>query len=217
MDAVCPLVAKHQPLPRCAFCACEQVVELLCTELARAFAETGTPLPPWRQTAAMLSKWQPRRSEDRDVLPPCPSTFLNNALDGWAASGGPAGNGSSSSKLGGPGGPSTVAQRMAALGPPVQLRGPSPIPEGIEVPSARMSLTSGSTSPCSVDSTQGSFHVGWPSGELDVDAPAPQLAQQAALQLHNGAAAAQPVPMQQVWEGIRAAAAALPRQRNTWA
>jgi hypothetical protein len=36
---------------------CTQVVELLCHEMARAFAETGTPLPPWRQVAAMLSKW----------------------------------------------------------------------------------------------------------------------------------------------------------------
>jgi len=36
----------------------------LCEEMARAFEKTGTPLPPWRQANAMLSKWQPRRSED---------------------------------------------------------------------------------------------------------------------------------------------------------
>lgn len=43
-------------------------VNILCEEMARAFMKTGTPLPPWRQTAAMLSKWQPRRSEDVDVM-----------------------------------------------------------------------------------------------------------------------------------------------------
>ena len=35
--------------------------------MARAFQKTGTPLPPWIQSAAMLSKWQPRRSEDVDM------------------------------------------------------------------------------------------------------------------------------------------------------
>lgn len=44
-----------------------EAVDMLCEEMARAFMKTGTPLPPWRQTAAMLSKWQPRRSEDVDV------------------------------------------------------------------------------------------------------------------------------------------------------
>lgn len=39
-------------------------VSVLCEEMARAFERTGTPLPPWRQANAMLSKWQPRRSED---------------------------------------------------------------------------------------------------------------------------------------------------------
>ncbi len=39
-------------------------VSVLCEEMARAFEKTGTPLPPWRQANAMLSKWQPRRSED---------------------------------------------------------------------------------------------------------------------------------------------------------
>jgi uncharacterized protein (TIGR01615 family) len=39
-------------------------VGVLCEEMARAFEKTGTPLPPWRQANAMLSKWQPRRSED---------------------------------------------------------------------------------------------------------------------------------------------------------
>lgn len=44
-----------------------QLVEIMCAEMATAFTETGTPLPPWRQTAAMLSKWQPRRSEEVDL------------------------------------------------------------------------------------------------------------------------------------------------------
>ena len=43
-------------------------VSILCEEMARAFQKTGTPLPPWRQTSAMLSKWQPRRSEDVDMM-----------------------------------------------------------------------------------------------------------------------------------------------------
>lgn len=42
-------------------------VGILSEEMSRAFASTGTPLPPWRQPAAMLSKWQPRRSEEKDV------------------------------------------------------------------------------------------------------------------------------------------------------
>lgn len=44
-----------------------KAVQLLCTEISFAFAEAATPLPPWRQTTAMLSKWQPRRSQEVDV------------------------------------------------------------------------------------------------------------------------------------------------------
>ena len=44
-----------------------EAVGILCTEMARAFNKVGTPLPPWRQTAAMLSKWQPRRSQEVEV------------------------------------------------------------------------------------------------------------------------------------------------------
>ena len=50
------------PMPRLA-----ESVAILCDEMARAFVQAGIPLPPWRQTAAMLSKWQPRRSEEVDV------------------------------------------------------------------------------------------------------------------------------------------------------
>ena len=59
-------------------CHHPQVVELLCVEVARAFQETGTPLPPWRQQAAMMSKWQPRRSGE--VVVEMSDTDRNNAL-----------------------------------------------------------------------------------------------------------------------------------------
>lgn len=43
-------------------------VEALCKELAAAFQASSIPLPPWRQAAAMMSKWQPRRSEEVEVM-----------------------------------------------------------------------------------------------------------------------------------------------------
>ena len=33
-------------------------------EISLAFQQSGATLPPWRHTASMLSKWQPRKSED---------------------------------------------------------------------------------------------------------------------------------------------------------
>ena len=33
-------------------------------EISRVFQQAGATLPPWRHTASMLSKWQPRKSED---------------------------------------------------------------------------------------------------------------------------------------------------------
>ena len=64
-------------------------VELLCGEMARAFAATGTPVPPWRQQAAMLSKWQPRRSQEVDIchgggggVYTADASALNNAVGG---------------------------------------------------------------------------------------------------------------------------------------
>lgn len=110
------------------------MVEILCSEMARAFAETGTPLPPWRQHAAMLSKWSPRRSEEVDVtaamnngvgrlLPPMPGP--GGALpNGVAAAGG-----NNAKRLTGP---STVAQRLMMLGVVQQQSAPSPIAEGVE-------------------------------------------------------------------------------------
>lgn len=40
------------------------VIQMLCEEMAQAFREQDIGLPPWRQSASMLSKWCPRRSED---------------------------------------------------------------------------------------------------------------------------------------------------------
>ena len=105
------------------------MVEILCSEMARAFAETGTPLPPWRQHAAMLSKWAPRRSEEVDV-----TAALNNGaglLLPPTAGGAPAGGGvpPGAKRLTGP---STVAQRLMMLGVVQQQSNPSPIAEGIE-------------------------------------------------------------------------------------
>lgn len=40
------------------------VVEVMSKEISRAFQQANATLPPWRQTASMLSKWQPRKSED---------------------------------------------------------------------------------------------------------------------------------------------------------
>ena len=111
-------------------------MEILCAEMARAFSESGTPLPPWRQFAAMLSKWQPRRSEEVDV-----TAALNNGagllLPPMPVGGGqvqpgavvPMGGAAAKRHLTGP---STVAQRLMMLGVVQQQSNPSPISEGVE-------------------------------------------------------------------------------------
>ncbi|KAF8072496.1 hypothetical protein HT031_000155 [Scenedesmus sp. PABB004] len=48
------------------------LVELVCGEMVLAFRAAGAVLPPWRQTASMLSKWQPRRSVDLPLPAPGP-------------------------------------------------------------------------------------------------------------------------------------------------
>ena len=111
-------------LPHLALGFPAQVVELLCSELAGAFSEAKTPLPPWRQHAAMLSKWQPRRSEEVEVS----AAILNNevglrpALD--AIRGG-------RRKVAPVTGPATIAQRLAMLGVQQPSR-VSPVAEGLE-------------------------------------------------------------------------------------
>lgn len=111
------------------------MVEILCSEMACAFAETGTPLPPWRQHAAMASKWQPRRSEEVDV-----TAALNNGTGlllgplnpGGAAANNGGGNGAPGGGARRLTGPSTVAQRLMMLGVTQQQSNPSPIAEGVE-------------------------------------------------------------------------------------
>lgn len=47
------------------------LVTFLCREMSDAFRKQGHTLPPWRQADAMLSKWRPRRSVERELpLPP---------------------------------------------------------------------------------------------------------------------------------------------------
>jgi uncharacterized protein (TIGR01615 family) len=45
------------------------LVDLLCREMAASFKQQGSVMPPWRQPASILSKWQPspRRSVDSPV------------------------------------------------------------------------------------------------------------------------------------------------------
>jgi uncharacterized protein (TIGR01615 family) len=45
------------------------IVELVTHEMARAFAERGLTMPPWRSARSMMSKWAPQRATDR--LPQC--------------------------------------------------------------------------------------------------------------------------------------------------
>ena len=40
------------------------LVELLCSEMALAFKESGVTCPPWRQPRSMISKWLPTKAED---------------------------------------------------------------------------------------------------------------------------------------------------------
>ena len=123
-----------------------KAVELLCTEMAIAFAATGTPVPPWRQTAAMLSKWQPRRSEEVDVsrgmMAIDAAAALNNAIGGAGChpTAGTNNNNTTTTtttttngfhhhhqKMTGG---NTVAQKLAMLG--VEPAHASPISEGLE-------------------------------------------------------------------------------------
>lgn len=41
------------------------MVELMCTEIALSFKESGFTCPPWRHAKSMSSKWFPTRSHDR--------------------------------------------------------------------------------------------------------------------------------------------------------
>ncbi|KAL4436638.1 hypothetical protein ABPG75_003777 [Micractinium tetrahymenae] len=204
-----------------------KVVELLCSEMARAFAETGTPLPPWRQHAAMLSKWQPRRSEEVDV-----TAALNNGAGLLGPMGAPAGAGGARRLTG----PSTVAQRLMMLGVAQQQSNPSPIAEGMEHGSAEEDGWGSVGVPASATSSASSLHLDWDEEAAASDGalplpPLPPTAQRATPGPTPGAPVAVPQrtvsgPVQAaagargkaIYEGMRAVAAALPHRRNnTWA
>jgi uncharacterized protein (TIGR01615 family) len=111
-----------------------EAVNILCAEMALAFHQCGVPLPPWRQVGAMITKWQPRKSEDVDLTA--------RVLDaGDSASAGVEGKRKNNPKAvvttTGPTttGPTTVAQKLAMLGvfpTPPPYEKPSPISEGFE-------------------------------------------------------------------------------------
>lgn len=219
------LLAPGPPVP--------QVVELLCSEMARAFGETGTPLPPWRQHAAMLSKWQPRRSEEVDV-----TAALNNGagllLDPMAAPGG----GPAARRVTGP---STVAQRLMMLGVAQQQSNPSPIAEGVEHGSTEDDGWGSVGVPTSATSSASSLHLDWEEDRAASDgvsasasthrAATPVAQPVASPALVAGAPVAVPqrtvsgpaqggvgVRGKAMYDGMRAVAAALPHRRNnTWA
>jgi PDDEXK-like family of unknown function len=50
--------------------ALARLVEVLCSEMATAFAVAGTVLPPWRGSGSMLRRWLPRRSLDMPLRLP---------------------------------------------------------------------------------------------------------------------------------------------------
>lgn len=43
------------------------LVELMCTEIALSFKETGFTCPPWRHAKSISSKWFPAKSRDRYI------------------------------------------------------------------------------------------------------------------------------------------------------
>lgn len=146
-----------------------KVVELLCNEMARSFQDCNATLPPWRQCSAMLSKWDPRRSEEVDLTygrgprNVTAAAAVNNSFgvaeDAQKAS---------------------IASRIASAAFS-RDRPPSPISEGFEIDElAGCSTETGSS--------VGEASDGEQSGH----------------------------PMAHVFQGIQAAAAALPNRRNTW-
>lgn len=224
------VLAAVSPEVVCSQDRLNKVVELLCSEMASAFAQTGTPLPPWRQHAAMLSKWQPRRSEEVDV-----TAALNNGAGLLLGPMGAPGGGGGARRVTGP---STVAQRLMMLGVAQQQSNPSPIAEGVEHGSAEEDGWGSVDVPASAASSASSLHLDWDEEGAASDGalpPAPTLrtASPAAQPgVSPGPAAGMPVAVPQrtvsgpaqgvrgraMYEGMRAVAAALPHRRNnTWA
>jgi hypothetical protein len=185
-----------------------KAVEILCAEMARAFCESGTPLPPWRQYAAMLSKWQPRRSEEVDVtaalnngagllLPPMPVGGGQVQPGAVVVPGGAAAKRHLT-------GPSTVAQRLMMLGVAQQQSNPSPISEGVEhgVGSDEEGLNGwealdgGGAAASTPTSSASSLHLDWEEATSGAATPAGPLPAPPAVMggngVGNGAAPAQP-------------------------
>lgn len=192
------------------------IVEILCGEMATAFAETGTPLPPWRQTSAMLSKWHPRRSEEVDLSKS--GTYLAGALNNatgiafnhHTAMDTNQSHGAFASKanneIHG-----NAASKLAALGFEPQSP-PSTVSEGDESDSW--------TSAAFVDDIN---LLGENVEEESEEEPAYRCA--AEDQRVNSAGSASAVaaailemakPMEAVWMGIKEAVASTPLRRSTW-
>lgn len=200
-----------------------RLVELMCREMAAAFAESGTPLPPWRQQAAMMSKWQPRRSEEVLLGPMQLAPAVANAAGALS----PAGARAPARQRGWQqesDGQATAAQRLSMTGRGSPSHGatpPSPISEGLEGQEQE-----GWSPPSSNGSDAGeSYHLDLlGTDEFDSDcalqrdepavASAAVAVGAAVTPLPAGSRA---VPVQHVWDGMRAATAALPTRRNTWA
>jgi uncharacterized protein (TIGR01615 family) len=190
-----------------------KAVELLCAEMAVAFAATGTPVPPWRQAAAMMSKWQPRRSEEVDV------SHAGHAMDAAALNNAAGGVHGRASKLTGG---NTVAQKLAMLG--VEPATASPISEGMEgleswsmgtdeeeeAPASggdavRMATGTGTSPACSSPNYGVCLSLS-PEVKKELAAVVNSTAAAAVAQQHGRA----------VWDGIREAVAAQATRRNTW-
>jgi hypothetical protein len=63
------------------------LVEIVTHELARAFAENGITMPPWRSAQSVMSKWSPQRATDRlpssaEASPPSIRTMRDPAPEG---------------------------------------------------------------------------------------------------------------------------------------
>jgi len=190
-----------------------KAVELLCAEMAVAFAATGTPVPPWRQAAAMMSKWQPRRSEEVDV------SHAGHAMDAAALNNAAGGVHGRASKLTGG---NTVAQKLAMLG--VEPATASPISEGMEeIESWSMGTDEEEEASESGGGDGDAFMAATGTDTTPACPPpndgicsslSPEVAQELAAVVNSTAAAAQ--HRGAVWDGIREAVAAQATRRNTW-
>lgn len=172
-----------------------KAVELLCAEMAVAFATTGTPVPPWRQPAAMLSKWQPRRSEEVDVsrdVHGMDAAAMNNAVGGHAHY---------SHKITGG---NTVAQKLAMLG--VEPAVASPISEGLEELASWSTGTDEDDTPTAPPSPNDLVSLSLTPQEKNSVLTGDGTSGAAVQEQHVGA----------VWDGIREAVAVQAARRSTW-